>query len=884
MEYPLVSASNQHSLALSILNEYFGYDAFRSGQQEIIQSIVHGKDTLVIMPTGGGKSLCYQIPALILPGTAIIISPLIALMKDQVDALTAKNIPAALINSTVTLHDQQIIARDIMNGRIKLLYISPERLQNAQFISFLKTIQISFIAVDEAHCISEWGHDFRPAYTSIVNIFNELGKKPPIIALTATATPEIQEDIIRQLSLNFPFVHVGGFFRKNLRYQVIAVDKKVQYLARLLKDYGNREESGAIIVYCGSRKRVEEYALALQQQSIPVLAYHAGLPDAQRQRVQEDFLREESPVLIATNAFGMGVDKSNVRVVIHCDITLTLESYYQESGRAGRDGKDSDCIVLYHPKDRDLMDFFLSCTYPSKQDIISVYNVLFAQTPIYGYLTQPILLSPEQIGNACGIHAIQVNTILGILERNQVLSNAGNKKSNTTIRISAEQEELKERIIKMQDHDRGIMMALLRMLGPEAMLRPVPFDIEKMIRTFHLQKVYVQEALRKFENAGLIKLGQSAMHSGIMLLQQRFPPDEIPIDFQALQKRHEHAVEKLNAVIGYMETSQCKQRYLLDYFRDTSSNITACGTCSSCTVVDYMPDEEQDSRESFIRHSLLLQIMELNGYFGRKTILACILGDESDNNVKKYQLSKQSKTFGRLRGYAFYAVRDALEALIQEQYAESSQGDYPVISIKEKGKNILKETIIPLQLKLRSDPQKVLLRALEKVRAGIGKHDIMIHTYFTDADLEMLSLSRPKTVEELQSLCGLTKDMAHHYGPLFIAEIMNAQAGHTEEVALSPTIRITHAFIKQGHDIDRIASSRSLTIGTIAQHVQQLIEAGFEKDCEHLISKDLLRDMTDIYQRMPYALLKQYRAELGDGYEFAELRIALALIKKGMRA
>jgi len=869
-------------MSLSILNEYFGYDAFRSGQQEIIDSIVSGKDTLVIMPTGGGKSLCYQIPALMMNGTAIIISPLIALMKDQVDTLTAKHIPAALINSTVSSHDQQIIARDIINGRIKLLYISPERLQNPQFLTFLQSIHISFIAVDEAHCISEWGHDFRPAYTSIAHIFKELGKKPPIIALTATATPEVQEDIIHQLQLNFPFVHVGGFYRKNLHYQVVAVDKKVQYLIRLLTEIRTNEECGAIIVYCGSRKRVEEYALALQQHSISVLAYHAGLPDAQRQRIQESFLREESPILIATNAFGMGVDKSNVRTVIHCDITLTLESYYQESGRAGRDGKDANCIVLYHPKDRELMDFFLSCTYPSRQDIISVYNVLFAQTPHYGYMTQPILLSPEQIGNACGIHAIQVQTILGILERNTILSNAGNKKPNMMIRIIAEQEELKERITKMNDHDRGIMMAILRMLGPESLLRSVPFDMENIIRTHHLQKVYVQEALRRFEHSGLITIGQSSMHAGIMLLQQRFPPDEIPIDFVALQKRHEHAVDKLQSVIGYMETTQCKQRYLLDYFRDHSTELHACGSCSSCTVNEDIPFQDIDERESFIRHSLLLQIMELNGYFGRKTILSCILGDHTDINVKKYQLHT-SKVFGRLRGYAQYTVRDALESLIQEEYAQSSQGDYPVISIKEKGKNSLKESILPLQLTLRSDPQKSLLRSLEKVRAGIGKRDIMIHTYLTDADLELLSISKPTSLEDIQSLCGLPREMTNTYGPLLLAEIVKAKAIHNDETSLSPTVRITHAFVSNGHTLDHIASSRSLTIGTIAQHVQQLIESGYEKDCVYLIPSTLLKEMSSLYKRMPYALLKQFRAELGDGYEFAELRIALALIKKGIR-
>ncbi|MFM7156283.1 MAG: RecQ family ATP-dependent DNA helicase, partial [Bacteroidota bacterium] len=349
-----MSASNLHSKAISILQQYYGYDAFRRGQLEIIEHIVHGKDALVIMPTGGGKSLCYQIPALLLPGTALIISPLIALMKDQVDALIKRKIPAALINSSISLQDQQAILQEVQQNRIKLLYISPERLQNPQFIAFLQSISLSFIAVDEAHCISEWGHDFRPAYTAISTALQELQQQPPRMALTATATPEVQQDIINQLVLRSPYVHVGGFYRNNLHYQVVRSESKAKWLISYLQKR-IKTANGAMIVYCGSRKRVEEYAKALQQESIPVLSYHAGLPDSQRQRVQDEFLKEHSPILIATNAFGMGVDKANVDCIIHCDITLTLEAYYQESGRAGRNGDDAECIVLYSAKDRDLM-------------------------------------------------------------------------------------------------------------------------------------------------------------------------------------------------------------------------------------------------------------------------------------------------------------------------------------------------------------------------------------------------------------------------------------------------------------------------------------------------------------------------------------------------
>ena len=876
MEYPPVSASNLHSKAISILQQYYGYDAFRRGQLEIIEHIVHGKDALVIMPTGGGKSLCYQIPALLLPGTALIISPLIALMKDQVDALIKRKIPAALINSSISLQDQQAILQEVQQNRIKLLYISPERLQNPQFIAFLQSISLSFIAVDEAHCISEWGHDFRPAYTAISTALQELQQQPPRMALTATATPEVQQDIINQLLLRSPYVHVGGFYRNNLHYQVVRSESKAKWLISYLQKR-IKTANGAMIVYCGSRKRVEEYAKALQQESIPVLSYHAGLPDSQRQRVQDEFLKEHSPILIATNAFGMGVDKANVDCIIHCDITLTLEAYYQESGRAGRNGDDAECIVLYSAKDRDLMDFFISCTYPEKDDIFSVYNVLYGQTPMYGYMTQPILLTQEQIGNACGLHALKVNTILQLMERNAILTTGRNNASNQTIRIMMQSEELKQRIVSMQNHDRGIMMALLRTIGPEAMLRHVPFDLKKMIRVHHLQSIYVHEALSRFASNGFIEMGQSSHHPGITLLLQRVPMDDIPIDVDQLNKRHQHAITKLDSVIEFMTTDLCKQRFLLDYFRDESSDFLACGVCSSCLRKDATFDETLHARDEGLRIALLSQVAELNGYFGKKTVLACIMGDTHDNNVKKYSL-KRSKFFGHLRGHASFLLREALDDMINKGLISIQSGDYPVLHLTSYGERELPEPVQSLEITLHSTPKETLLKSLKKIRAEFGKHDTMIHSYFSDSMLRLMMDAQPKTEEDLVSLIGVPKNISEVYGGAFIATL--TAFNEYDDRDLSQTVKTTLAFIQQGYSLFQIADSRKATIGTISKHVEQLIECGYHADCMNLVPKDLLRDLSPLYKRMPYGLLKHFRAEIGDGYEYAELRIALALIKK----
>ncbi len=339
---------------LETLKTYFGYDQFRPLQEEIIDSVMKKQDTVVLMPTGGGKSLCYQLPALLLPGITVVISPLIALMKDQVDGLVANGIAAGFLNSTLTLEASNTILQKVRHGEIKILYVSPERLAQTGFRQFLTQIQIDLFAVDEAHCISDWGHDFRPEYRNL-RVLRQQFSQVPIIALTATATEKVKHDIIQELSLIQPNVFLSSFDRKNLHYSVVPKQNAFEKLVQLLEKHRGQ----STIIYCFSRKDTEELAQQLKKFAFKSLAYHAGLEPDLRKQTQERFLRDDIDIIVATIAFGMGIDKPNVRLVVHYHMPKSVEGYYQETGRAGRDGLKSDCVLFYSPSDVRKHTFFL---------------------------------------------------------------------------------------------------------------------------------------------------------------------------------------------------------------------------------------------------------------------------------------------------------------------------------------------------------------------------------------------------------------------------------------------------------------------------------------------------------------------------------------------
>src|SRR5215204_4069448 len=403
-----------HSLADAItsLQKHFGFNDFREGQREVIGSILEGKDAVVVMPTGSGKSLCYQLPAMILDGVTLVVSPLIALMKDQVDALQARGLPATFINSSISEPEQRARIDALRRREHKLVYIAPERFRSSRFNAALQEIPISLFAVDEAHCISTWGHDFRPDYMRLRNVIKSLNKVQTL-ALTATATPYVRSDIIQQLGLDRPQTFVSGFDRPNLSIEVAHTQREREKITRIRALA--RQTNGSGIIYASTRKAVEQVGAKLKALDLKVSEYHSGMSDALRVRAQDDFMSGRTQMIVATNAFGMGIDKPDIRFVVHYQMPGSIEAYYQEIGRAGRDGLPSTCVLLFNYADKNTHDFFIEGSYPDISVIKQIYDSLAATE------LKKIELSTSEIARRTGErNEMAVQSALYELERGKL--------------------------------------------------------------------------------------------------------------------------------------------------------------------------------------------------------------------------------------------------------------------------------------------------------------------------------------------------------------------------------------------------------------------------------------------------------------------------------
>jgi ATP-dependent DNA helicase RecQ len=560
--------------ARSVLKSAFGYDQFRPGQEAAIEAISSGRDTLVVLPTGGGKSLCFQVPALTLPGLTVVVSPLISLMKDQVDALEARGLPAAFINSSLTSSQVSQRLGRVMRGEVKLLYLAPERFDYGNISERLNSLGVSLLAVDEAHCISQWGHDFRPSYLRVRDVREKLGA-PPTIALTATATPEVRRDIAEQLRLRDPKIIITGFNRTNLTYHVLPArndDEKDAMLVQVL-----RQREGLGIVYASTRKSVERLTSLLESKGIPAAAYHAGLDDRHRREVQESFMNEDVRVIVATNAFGMGIDKPNVRLVLHHSMPGTLEAYYQEAGRAGRDGNHSEVFLIHSFPDRFTHEFFISGSYPDRELVASIYNGL-VRRGIKGALPQSLSAIPKMAGVKGSEKEIE-SAVRILIHAGAVVDEAASS-SLARVRLLATTARIKSELTNEADPALGILRALWRIAGATletgatVNLDSLPPGLAGMHTASSLLDDLQSRQMVMWERVG----------GGLRVVSPSITFDKLKIDWTSLARRRGSELAKLDMMQKYAYAKTCRRGFVLRYFGDPAAR-SKCDGCDNCLGV-----------------------------------------------------------------------------------------------------------------------------------------------------------------------------------------------------------------------------------------------------------------------------------------------------------
>lgn len=600
--------------ALEILQKYWKYDSFRPLQEDIIQSVLSGHDTLALMPTGGGKSICYQIPALCLPGLCLVVSPLISLMKDQVQQLTSRGIKARCLTSGTTNTEQEIIFNNCQHGNVKLLYVSPERLSQRSFRERLRYVNVSLIAVDEAHCISQWGYDFRPSYLEIAKI-RDYHSHAPVIALTATATPEVAQDIQRQLMFRpgCQFFQ-SSFLRSNLAYMVIKENEKEGRMLRIIQRVG-----GSQIIYVRNRRRTREIANYLVAQGIPAAYYHAGLDPKERDIAQKRWSEGSVCVIVATNAFGMGIDKPDVRLVLHMDIPSSIEAYFQEAGRAGRDGAPAYAVTLYNDMDIQSLQRNFETEYPTRQQVANIYRAIcnYYQIPVGSGEGCTFDFNMEGICNTYSIKPLDLFSATKFIEREGLIDMPDREDAESELYIPLSREDL-YRFQVEQVRYCDLITLLLRNYGG-LFTDFVPVSEKSIARKMYMDKQTIRNMLLHLDALKVVHYKPKRTHASIIFTSPRIDAKDLYLSEANYKSLKDRAQQRMESVIQYMQTTDtCRSQQLLSYFGEHNSQ--PCGICDHCLTA-HKPHNKSNLREQIIAllkekpmrgETLLQQIAEVN--------------------------------------------------------------------------------------------------------------------------------------------------------------------------------------------------------------------------------------------------------------------------------
>lgn len=574
METELLKKARDH------LQKYWGYESFRPGQDEAIRSVLEGNDTLILFPTGGGKSLCYQVPATVLEGLTLVISPLVALMQDQVQQLNDRGVPATFVNSTLSSWEVEQRLVNARNGMYKLLYCAPERLKTSLWEAEMGKINLDLVAIDEAHCISEWGHDFRPSYRQIRESLEPVADTVTWVALTATATPEVRDDIIINLGFDEPNVVSRGFDRPNLVWWVVNSEQKDR---KLLNSVARAAGKGSGLVYGGTRRNCENLSRLIKKElDIDTKPYHAGVDPEKRKRIQEEWISGELPLVVATNAFGMGIDKADCRYVIHYQMPYSLESYYQEAGRAGRDGEKSYPVLLFKPSDAKIANQRLKDSYPERGQLQKVYDAVCDSfnLAVGSEMDKAEEVSLEALETRSHLPVRVIRASLKVLDQLGVIQLIENIKSEIGVQFVVSEDYINQKIDDTENRKKAEFMDILyRQFGREAFSGMKYLELNYLKHKLDtsdngvikgLEVLHTHDHILKYEAQGEMPL--------VRLLDERL--DRLPFGKKELEKHRNILLKKLELMVGYIETERCREVYIRKYFGETG--VQPCGHCDNC--------------------------------------------------------------------------------------------------------------------------------------------------------------------------------------------------------------------------------------------------------------------------------------------------------------
>jgi ATP-dependent DNA helicase RecQ len=831
---------------------------------------------LVVLPTGAGKSICYQIPALLSENFSIVISPLIALMKDQVDSLNRKKEVAAFINSTMSYSETEEVLNKIALGSVKMLYLAPEKAENLKFAERIKELLPKNLFVDEAHCISEWGHNFRPSYLKVKEFIDHIGVRK-VSAFTATATPEVREDIVLQLGFKDEKIFVRGFERENLHIRVLHTKKKKEKCHDLLKDI-----NGPAIIYTTSRKKTEEVAEFLNIKGIRCNYYHAGLTSPERRRIQEEFIQGRTEIIAATNAFGMGIDKSDIRLIIHYNTPGSIESYYQEIGRAGRDGKESFCYLLHAESDMAIQNFFISNSHPNKELIQKVYKAVcdYSRIAVGSLSNKELIVDRDYISKYAGVEVSSglLHSALKYLENSGYIRQVSEYDKKDTIQILFSKDKLKQFIQSSTYQElSNILISLLREYGSNIFNSPLKISASHLANKLVIPEQIFLDSMNVLDNMGIISFNKAIAKETIILTTQRVEAEKLILNYKLINESYLNSQRKIDKMLEFVFTNECRFKNILDYFGENDSDYK-CHKCDNCTSTGKL----KDSSTAYLAEIIIETLQEANEELPESFLVKLLRGEKVKESAALF------KHFGACRKFSMAEIKGVIADKISKGKILKSAGKRNYLSLpkvdKAKSEQAADVSITNQESKSYDD-ELYLFNQLREARKKAAERFLQ-SGYLICPDNVMREVARvqPRSKAALLSINGFNNRMYNKLGNDFLEIISSYKPNQIrkpdtkKKQELPSNIFETKKLLEKKYTLKEIAETRKLSEAVISMQVETIIEFEQNVDISSLIKEETLQTILD-EARKGFDNLKELKERLPSKITYPEIRIAVAKLR-----